>query len=112
MTDSLPTDFTVAATIRLAANEGVPITVVRHGYDSSGAIVLKINLLNGTARVLERVRYDEALVWMPVSAADPMAEVEADRYLEKQAQIDPDCWIVEVEDRRGRHWFDGKVMAR
>ena len=111
MDDALPTDMMINAQIRIAAREGVPITVVRHGYDSNGVIMLKINRLDGTARVLTQVRYDDELVWTPASRTDPMTEVEADRYLERQAEIDPDCWILEIEDRQGRHWFPGKVMA-
>jgi hypothetical protein len=29
-----------------------------------------------------------------------------DRRLEKEARFDPDVWIVEVEDRAGRHFLD------
>ena len=109
MTD-LPTDFMISAHIRIAAREGVPITVVRRGHNASGAILLKINRLDGTARVLSQVRYDDELVWAPVSRTDPMAEAEADRYLARQAEVDPDLWLIEIEDRQGRTWFPGKVM--
>ena len=87
------------------------MTVVRHGYDSSGTIFLKINRLDGTARVLTQVRYDEERVWSPVGTTDPMPERDADAYLEKQATYDPDCWIIEVEDRQGRPWFPGRVKT-
>jgi len=108
--DRLPTDFMINAQIRIAAREGVPITVRRHGDNSSGTILLKINRLDGTARVLTQVRYDDELVWSPVSRTDPMSEVEADQYLNRQAEIDPDSWLLEIEDRQGRHWFPGRVL--
>jgi len=40
-----------------------------------------------------------------------MAENEAEGYLARQAEIDPDCWILEIEDRQGRHWFPGRVVT-
>ncbi len=111
MSDSrLPTDFMINAHIRIAAREGVQITVIRRGDNSSGTIVLKINKLDGTARVLTQVRYDDELVWSPVSRTDPMPEPDADAYLDRQAKTDPDSWLLEIEDRQGRHWFGGKVI--
>jgi hypothetical protein len=107
----LPTDMMINAQTRIAAREGVPITVVRHGHDASGTIVLKINRLDGTARVLTQVRFDDELMWSPVSKIDPMPEADADRYMQQQASFDPDAWLVEIEDRQGRHWFPGKIMT-
>ena len=110
MADGLPTDMLVSAQRRIAANEGIPLTIVRRGYSSVGTILLKINRLDGTARVLSQVRYDDELVWSPVSKTDPMDEKDAEAYLARQADIDPDLWIIEIEDKQGRHWFPGKVV--
>jgi hypothetical protein len=111
MTGDLPTEMMIDAQRRIAAREGVPVTVVRRGYGGVGTILLKINRLDGTARVLSQVRDDDALVWSPVSRVDPMDEKDAEVYLAKQAERDPDVWIVEIEDKKGRHWFPGKVIA-
>ncbi len=101
----------INAQTRIAAREGVPVTVVRRGYSSVGTILLKINTLNGTARVLSQVRYDDELVWSPVGKTDPMDDREADAYVARQGEIDPDLWIIEVEDKQGRLWFPGKVIV-
>ncbi len=108
--DRLPTDFLISAQIQIAAKQGIPIVVRRRGDNSSGVIVLKINRLDGTAHILTQVRYNDDLVWAPVSSTDPMIEAEADRYLEQQIAIDPDSWLIEIEDRQGRHWFPGRVV--
>jgi len=107
----LSTDIYVSAHARLAAREGVPFTVIRKGDPSSGTLILKINLLNGTARVLIEARYDEARVWTPALPNDPLNEGEADAYLKRQAEIDPDAWLIEIEDKRGRTWFPGKIIT-
>jgi hypothetical protein len=107
----LSTDLYVSATIRSAAREAIPITVLRRGDPSSGTLILKINLLNGTARVLIEARYDDARVWTPAMPTDPMNEKDADAYLSRQETVDPDAWLIEIEDKQGRLWFPGKVVS-
>ena len=36
----------------------------------------------------------------------PAAEDEVETYLAKQVRFDPDLWIIESEDRAGRHFLD------
>ena len=110
MNDRPPTDFLVSAQTRIAAEQGVPIIVRNRGDAATGALLLKINLLDGTARVLTQVRLEDELVWSPASRTDPMAEEDAESYLARQADMDPDIWIIEVEDRKGRPWFPGRVV--
>ena len=109
--DRLPTDMMVSAQIRIAARDNVPIVVRRRGHNASGTLVLKINLLDGTARVLTQARFDDELVWTPISRTDPMSDADAETSMERQAQMDPDSWQIEIEDRQGRHWFPGRVMV-
>ncbi|MDE2030392.1 MAG: DUF1491 family protein [Alphaproteobacteria bacterium] len=107
----LSTDLYVGAYVRQAMREGVPMTVIRRGDPSSGSLILKINLLNGTARVLIEARFHEERVWTPALPADPMPDKDADAYLSQQADIDPDAWLIEIEDKQGRTWFPGKIVA-
>ena len=111
MSDQLPTDILVTAQIRIAANNGIPIFVRHRGDNNSGTIVLKINKLDGSARVLTQVMQDEKLVWAPVSKKDPMPDEDAENYLKQRVDFDPDVWLLEVEDKEGRHWFPGKVIT-
>jgi hypothetical protein len=39
-----------------------------------------------------------------------MKEADADAYMHKQTEIDPDVWLLEIEDRQGRHWFPGRII--
>jgi hypothetical protein len=107
---TFPTDLLVSAQTRIAAEHGIPIVVRHRGDSSTGVIVLKINLLDGTARVLTQVRIDDELAWNSASPNDCMKDEDAERYLDQQIDIDPDAWVVEIEDRRGRHWFPGRVV--
>ena len=108
--DPLPTEFMINAHIRIAAREGIPIVVRRRGDNAIGTILLKINRLDGTADILTQARYEDERVWNPVSRNGPLPDAEAERYLDRQAEIDPDSWLLEIEDRQGRHWFPGRIM--
>jgi hypothetical protein len=108
--DRLSTDLLVSAATRLAEKEGVPVTVVHRGDPNSGTLILKINLLNGTARVLTEVRDGDNRVWTPATSTDPVSDAAAEAYLSRQADIDPDVWLIEIEDKKGRVWFPGKIV--
>ena len=43
-----------------------------------------------------------------VKESQPEAEIEA--YLAREIRFDSDIWIVEVEDRAGRHMLDQVVL--
>lgn len=103
----------VAAYIRRCNGEGAFAVVRRRGADEAGAIFIKLNRLDGTAEIYApapQTAFDEShpaerafTRGLPVLPA-PEADVEA--YLARQLRFDPDVWIVEVEDRAGRHFLD------
>ncbi|MDP3263129.1 MAG: DUF1491 family protein [Tabrizicola sp.] len=79
----------------------IPAYVTARGDAEAGAVVVKVALLDGTARALER-RSDlmsGARAWM-LMAEGPEAEVDA--MLTRQRARDPDLWLIELEDRAGR----------
>ena len=106
----LPVSLIIGATIRTAAQQGIPIVIVRHGDNAGGALVLKVNRLDGTAHVYGQIRSENKLVWSPLSRQDPLPEVAADQLFQQQARYDPDVWLIEIEDRTGRHWFPGDMV--
>ena len=36
-------------------------------------------------------------------------EPDLDRYIERAIRIDPDIWVVEIDDREGRHFLTEPV---
>lgn len=110
MEDRLPTELWVMAHVRAADAQGVPMTVARKGDRGRGTVLLKINRLCGLFTVLVQVRRDEALVWSQALGADPVDEAAADAYIARQVKYDPDLWVIEVEDRQGRPWFEGRIV--
>lgn len=107
----LKAEIWVKAYIRQLSAMAIAVAVARSGDRDAGAVYVKINLLNGRAQVLRPALSglsDEGLgrCWSPVFPDGASTEGEADAYLARQREFDPDIWVIEVEDRQGRHFLD------
>src|SRR3569832_2574556 len=93
----------VRARIRRVEVAGAQAYVARKGSEDSGAIILKINRLDGTVMVLDQARRgaEGDLVWVK-PLGDSADEEKARAFFDKQVKFDPDVWVVEIEDREGR----------
>ena len=80
----------------------IPAFVTSHGDDTGGAVLIKLNTLDGTAQAFHRSFDLETgdRIWAEL-AAGPEADVDA--AVTRQRGFDPDLWVIEVEDRAGRH---------
>jgi hypothetical protein len=104
----------VGAYLRRVNALAVPAMVARRGDGDAGAIFIKLNTLDGFAQVLRPAasgadEADEQRFWTPAFKT-PRAEAEAEIYLQRQREFDADMWIIEVEDRAGRHFLDDFVF--
>ena len=107
----IDTAIWVYALIRRASQGGAFATVGRRGDSRGGAVLVKlVNRRIGEAKLLaEATRGDSERFWMqPIGATD---EAALDAYIEKAARIDPDVWVVEVDDPEGRHFLTEPVEA-
>src|SRR5690242_6482816 len=112
----LRTEFWVKAYIRRCAVEGASAVVVRHGDDDAGAIFIKVDRLDGTCFVfgpapagLDGAESDRR--WTALLNSSGAECAAADTYLAREANFDSDLWIVEVEDRKGRHFLDDSLVT-
>ena len=105
----LSTDLWVSALIRRAELAGAFATVARKGDPRAGAVLVKaVDLSDRSARLYaQAVRGEGDEVGMQPHPGAPEPELEA--YAERQARYDPDLWMVEVEDRQGRHFLTEPV---
>ncbi len=88
----------------------MPAMVVRKGDATAGGVFVKVNRLDGTVDVYSQARRgDGEAIWICSTGPDPVAEEKADDYLARQFKFDPDIWVVEIEDREGRHFLDVAV---
>jgi hypothetical protein len=102
----------VAAYLRRCQTEGVFGAVRRRGAEEAGAVFVKVALLDGTAMLYTpapQSTYDESRpvdrVFAP-SPPQPVEERKIEERLQKEISFDPDVWIVETEDKAGRHFLE------
>jgi hypothetical protein len=101
------------AYVRRCHVEGVFAVIRRRGADDAGAIFIKVNRLDNTADVYgpaPQSAFDEEhpadRAFTPAMKTMPAPDAEAEAYLARQIRFDPDLWIIETEDRAGRHFLD------
>lgn len=98
----LVTSFWIQAYLTRLRLQDIQGFVVAHGDDTAGALLVKVNTLDGQAAAWQR-GFDvttETRGWVELIAGD---EPEVDQAIARQRGFDPDLWVVEVEDRQGRH---------
>ncbi|MDE2377032.1 DUF1491 family protein [Bradyrhizobium sp.] len=108
----LKSSIWVAAYLRRCQTEGVFGAVRRRGAEEAGAVFVKVSLLDGNAALYvpaPQTVYDDSRpvdrFFMPASS-QPLPEGTVEERLSKEIRFDPDAWIVETEDRAGRHFLE------
>jgi hypothetical protein len=101
----------VQAQLRLCDRASIPFVVERRGDPDAGAILIKLNRGDGNVLVLAR-GYDKDghRAWVRATGDMPISEMDADAYLKRQTEFDPDIWILAIEDARGCYQPDGQVI--
>lgn len=88
----------------------IPAFVSAHGDDTAGAVLVKLNTLDRKARAFTRgfdlMTGDRR--WTELAAG---LETDVDEAIARQRHFDPDLWVIEVEDRLGRHLLDDPTLA-
>jgi len=100
---SLKAELSAKALIRRAQAGGAMAMVARKGDPDAGLVYVKVSLLDGRARLFAPTRgADGERAYREASkgTAEPDHEIEAK--LAREAEFDPDIWVIEVEDRQGR----------
>ena len=107
----LNSDLWVSALIRRAEIGGAFATVVKKGDDRAGSVIVKAyDTSTRTARLFtEAFGPDGDRLWIQPVVSD--SESDLDAYIQKQVGYDPDLWVVEIEDRQGRHFITETVDA-
>jgi hypothetical protein len=101
----LTSEFWVQAYLTRLRLADIPAFVTAHGDDTAGAVLIKLNRLDGHAEVFQR-SFDllsGERNWITLVEG---AECDVDAAIARQRVFDPDLWVIEVEDRAGRHLLD------
>ncbi|MBM9596293.1 DUF1491 family protein [Roseitranquillus sediminis] len=106
----LTADFWVRAYLNRLRLAAIPAFVTAHGDATAGAVIVKVATLDGRARAFQR-SFDLTTGerrWLPLVEG---GDAEVDAALARQRRYDPDLWLIEVEDREGRHLLDEEGLA-
>ena len=101
----LTSDVWVSAYLTRLRLVDIQAFVVVRGDGTAGAVLVKLNTLDGKGRVFQR-SFDlktGARNWIELICGD---EPVLDAAITRQRSFDPDLWVIEVEDRAGRHLLD------
>lgn len=100
----------VQALIRRAEAGGAAGYVMRSGDPDAGAVLVKVALPDRLARLYAGARdFEGERIWTQPLGSDPVLEQDADAYAARRHDNDPDIWLVEIEDRAGRHFLTEPV---
>jgi hypothetical protein len=105
----------VRAYLRRCQAEGVPVVIVRRGDEAAGAIFICVDRLDGTVCLYGPAPAglqdsDSDRRWVRCLGTNAVSTIEANGYLERQRKFDPDLWVVEIEDRAGRHFLGDAAL--
>lgn len=109
MTPRLTAEFWVAAYLARLRLAAIPAYVTARGDATAGSVAVKLATLDGRAALWRRM-FDpmtDARAWTRLAEGP---EPEIDAQLARERARDPDLWILEVEDRLGRHLLDEPGM--
>ena len=119
----IKSEIWVRAYLRRCQSEGVSVVIVRRGDEAAGAIFICIDRLDGTVLL-----YGPAPAGRSKAKTNGAGSVASDLSRRRgrsqpiistrQRKFDPDLWIIEIEDRGGRHFLgdagrriDGRASA-
>ena len=101
----LTADIWVSAYLTRLRLVEIPAFVVQRGDGTAGAVLVKVNTLDGQACCYQR-SFDLLTGERQWIVLVEGAEKTVDASISKQCGFDPDLWVIEVEDRQGRHLLD------
>lgn len=107
----LRSDFFASAHLRRLNDAGIPAVLRRRGSPEAGAIFVKVDRLDGSADLYGPA--PQALFTDEDSGDRRFAPLiqggtplEAEERLTREIRFDGDLWILEIDDRQGRHFLD------
>lgn len=109
--DRLPTALYLDAHFKNLRDAGVFYYVHNKGAPASGTIMVKLNNRQDGCVVMQQQRdLNGNLGWMKMLKGEVVKEADADAFIKRAIDRDPDVWVVEVEDPELKNPFEGKIF--
>jgi len=100
----LTSEFWVSAYRKLLELHNIPIFLRERGDNTAGAVLVKLNTLDGNAILYQRgFAFDGPRGWEVLAEGEDLIVEEA---ISRQSSFDPDLWVLEIEDAQGRTFLE------
>ena len=111
MKPQLRADIWIKAQVRVCDISLLPVFIRRRGDPDAGAVILKLDRLNGFSEIFVQARAgDGSLAWIRGLSDSAVADAEAELYIQRQIRFDPDVWVLEIEDPESCYQLDGPLL--
>lgn len=107
MPREIPAQLWVSALLRRANGAGAFATIVHRGDEQRGDVLVKVTRARGEARLYAPAFNPEGPTEFERLAAEDEADVDV--LVSKWLKADRDLWVIEIEDREGRHFLTETV---
>jgi hypothetical protein len=107
MPREIPAHIWVSALLRRAMSAGAFATIVHRGDEDRGDVLVKVMRGRGEAQLYAPAFNPEGPSEFERLA--PEDETGVDALIAKRRASDRDLWVIEIEDRDGRHFLTEKV---
>ena len=107
----LKSEILINAGIRAAERNFTNAYVTKRGDSEAGTIFVKIDTIDGCGKLFTRnLKYDlinenNFVEFINLYPEKKIQNIDIDKRISKEIEIDRDCWIVEIEDKEGRNPF-------
>ncbi len=98
MSGQLPARLEASALMRQVQSQGGFATIIKHGDDDRGALILLVAERGMPKALIERrMGPDFNYRWSVVARCDEAAPEKFRESTEKMRLTDPDCWLIELD---------------
>lgn len=109
MPREISTHWWVFALLRRASLGGAFATVAHKGDDERGDVLVKVVPAHGEARLFAPAVSVSGPAEFEELASGP--ETTVDSVVKQRLRADRDLWVIEIEDRAGRHFLTERVRT-
>lgn len=99
----------VAAYMRTVRLQDGFAYLARRGSEEAGSVLIRFERDGGFVVLSPGYGMDGERTWMRATGPEPVSDADAGAYIERRLKTDPDLWVVEIEDRQGRHFLTEPV---